>query len=79
MAMLKTSGAALSQRWSAATGQKQADIGNMKLFRFFFFLIFASVVLALLMWAWSEVSIDRCLDSGGRWNKENSDCDGVPR
>lgn len=51
----------------------------MRLFRFLFFLTAASAAVALLMWAWSELSIDRCLDSGGRWNKEKSACEGALR
>ena len=51
----------------------------MRLFRLLLALIAASAAIALLMWAWSEISIDRCLDSGGRWNREKLACEGATR
>ena len=64
----------------AGFGQKQTDTkGNMRLFRFLSVLTAASAAIAIMMWAWSEISIDRCLDSGGRWNREKSACEGAPR
>lgn len=62
----------------SADDQAQPDTkSNMKLFRFLLVLTAASVAIALLMWVWSEISIDRCLDSGGRWNRESSACEGA--
>jgi len=34
-----------------------------------------AVLLALtILWLWSWIEIDRCLDGGGRWNYETSQC-----
>jgi len=51
----------------------------VRLFRFLLLLTAASAAIALLMWAWREVSIDRCLDDGGRWNTQKSTCESARR
>ena len=42
-------------------------------------LVFAAaavVVLAgLVLFAWREFAIDRCLDHGGRWDEQENRCD----
>jgi hypothetical protein len=35
------------------------------------------VVLALGVWAYRQIQLDRCLDAGGRWNHQSSSCEGV--
>lgn len=48
-------------------------------FRLLCMVAIASAAVALAVCAWDEITIDRCLDNGGRWNSEKSACEGAPR
>ena len=42
-----------------------------------FLVLLAVVLIAAGMWAKRELSIDSCLDRGGRWNYEVAACEGA--
>ena len=42
-----------------------------------FLVLLVVVLIAAGMWATRELSIDSCLDRGGRWNYEIAACEGA--
>lgn len=63
---------------SVLTGYRVAIEETMKRSFFVGFLVLlAAVVIAVGMWIKREVSIDSCLDRGGRWNYEAAVCEGA--
>jgi hypothetical protein len=52
---------------------------NMKMSRLLFLLIATLFAIGFSLWVWHQISIDRCLDNGGRWNSEISSCEGGER
>ena len=42
-----------------------------------FLVLLAVVLITAGLWAERQLSIDSCLDSGGRWNYEVAACEGA--
>jgi hypothetical protein len=63
---------------SALTGYLVAIEEAMKrLFFVGFLVLLAAVLIAAGLWGKRELSIDSCLDRGGRWNYEVAACEGA--
>jgi hypothetical protein len=48
-----------------------------RLFSAGFLVLLAVVLIAASLWAKRALSIDSCLDRGGRWNDEVAACEGA--
>jgi hypothetical protein len=44
--------------------------------RLILLVIIVAATAFLLLWVWDFMLVDRCLDAGGRWDFENSRCEG---
>lgn len=40
-------------------------------------ILVALALFALAVWVGHELTVDSCLDRGGRWNRELSTCEGA--
>lgn len=62
----------------ALTGYRVAIEAAMKRpFLVGFLVLLAAALIAAGMWVQRELSIDSCLDRGGRWNYEADVCEGA--
>jgi hypothetical protein len=44
-----------------------------------FLLVLAVILITAGLWTGRQLSIDSCLDRGGRWNYEVAACDGITK